>query len=292
MIEEVLNRHAADVQAALDGYLQKQNADYDIVIEAMRYSALCGGKRIRPALLLEFYGLFGGRVQDAMPFACALEMIHTYSLIHDDLPCMDNDDLRRGKPACHIAFPENIALLAGDALLTRAFEIAAAAALGAVPPQNALRALALLAKHAGVRGMIGGQVIDLQNEGKTVRAEQVCEMYALKTGALLRLTAQMAAALADVTGRRLALAEEYCANIGLAFQIVDDLLDIEGDAKLLGKPVGSDAREEKSTLVSLIGIAGAKETVRQLSDGAKALARELGSDTLEELVDYLLHRKH
>lgn len=290
MIEERLQHHADAVQAALDGYLQKQDPDYDIVIEAMRYSALNGGKRIRPALLLEFYTLFGGRAEDAMPFACALEMIHTYSLIHDDLPCMDNDDMRRGKPACHIAFPENIALLAGDALLTKAFEIAAAP--GGLPAANVLRALQLLAKHAGVSGMLGGQVIDLQNEGKAVSADLVRKMYALKTGALLKLAAQIAAALAGVEGRRLEQAELYCENIGLAFQIVDDLLDIEGDAQLLGKPVGSDAREEKSTLVSLIGVTQAKETVQQLSAAAKAQARELGSSALEEIVDFLLHRDH
>lgn len=290
MIEERLQRHADAVQAALDGYLQTQDPDYDLVIEAMRYSVLNGGKRIRPALLLEFYALFGGRAEDAVPFACALEMIHTYSLIHDDLPCMDNDDMRRGKPACHIAFPENIALLAGDALLTMAFEIAAAPS--GLPAANVLRALQLLGKHAGVQGMIGGQVIDLQNEGKAVSAGLVRKMYALKTGALLKLAAQIAAALAGVEGRRLEQAELYCENIGLAFQIVDDLLDIEGDAKLLGKPVGSDAREEKSTLVSLIGVTQAKETVQQLSAAAKAQARELGSSTLEEIVDFLLHRDH
>lgn len=290
MIETKLNAHGAAVEAALDTYLQKQNPQYDIVIEAMRYSALCGGKRIRPALLLEFYSLFGGRPDAAMPFACALEMIHTYSLIHDDLPCMDDDNMRRGKPACHIAYPENIALLAGDALLTKAFEIAAAPCT--IPVANALQAVCLLAKYAGTAGMIGGQVMDLQNEGKPVTAALVREMYALKTGALLKLTAQVAAALAGVTDRRLALAEEYCAKIGLAFQIVDDLLDIEGDVQLLGKPVGSDAREGKSTLVSLIGIAKAKETVIQLSAEAKALAQALGSETLEELVDFLLHRKH
>lgn len=290
MIEEVLNRHAATVHAALDQYLQKQNENYDIVIEAMRYSALCGGKRIRPALLLEFYRLFGGRAEDAVPFACALEMIHTYSLIHDDLPCMDNDDMRRGKPACHIAFSEEIALLAGDALLTKSFEIAAISQN--IPPQNALKAIALLAEYAGTRGMIGGQVIDLQSEGKTVDVALVSQMYALKTGALLLLTAKIAAALAGVTDYRLEQAEEYCKKIGLAFQIVDDLLDIQGDAQRLGKPVGSDAREKKSTLVSLIGIEKAKETLQQLSDEAKQLARALKNQSLDEMVDFLLHRDY
>lgn len=288
MIEELLNRRGAEVQAALDNYLKLQNEKYDLVIEAMRYSALCGGKRIRPALLLEFYTLFGGSAEEAMPFACALEMIHTYSLIHDDLPCMDDDDMRRGKPACHIAFPENIALLAGDALLTKAFEIAAK---GAVPPQNALKAISLLAEYAGVSGMIGGQVIDLQSEGKKVDIDTVSQMYALKTGALLLLTAKMAAALAGVTDQRLALAEEYCKKIGLAFQIVDDILDIEGSTEELGKPVGSDKEEQKSTLVSLIGINEAKKTVCSLSQEAKQLAEKLNSNTLIALVDYLVTRR-
>lgn len=291
MIEKMLNQHAEAVQAALDGYLHQEDPNYDIVIEAMRYSTLCGGKRIRPALLLEFYTLFGGRIADALPYACALEMIHTYSLIHDDLPCMDNDDMRRGKPACHIAFPENIALLAGDALLTKAFEISAVSS-GTVSPQNALHAVALLAKYAGVHGMIGGQVIDLQNEGKSTDISVVSEMYALKTGALLLLTAKIAAALAGVCDQRLTLAEAYCKKIGLAFQIVDDLLDLTGDAQVLGKPVGSDVRGQKSTLVSLIGVDKAEKTVRQLSDEAKQLARELHSESLEQMVDFLVCRKH
>lgn len=290
MIEERLQHYADALQEALDGYLQWVDPDYDVVIEAMRYSALNGGKRIRPALLLEFYTLFGGREGDAMPFACALEMIHTYSLIHDDLPCMDDDDMRRGKPACHVAFPENIALLAGDALLTKAFEIAAAPS--ALPAENVLRALQLLAKYSGVQGMLGGQVIDLQNAGRTVSPDFVRKMYSLKTGALLKLTAQIAAALAGVEDKRLKTAERYCEDIGLAFQIVDDLLDIEGDARILGKPVGSDTRKEKSTLVSMVGAAKAKEMVRQLSDAAKEQARELGSTNLEEFADFLLHRDH
>ena len=289
MIEELLNQRADKVQNALSDYLQPQNENYDIVIEAMRYAALCGGKRIRPSLLLEFYTLFGGKEKDAMPFACALEMIHTYSLIHDDLPCMDDDDMRRGKPSCHIAFPENIALLAGDALLTKAFEICAKA--NTVTTQNALQATALLAEYSGLNGMIGGQVIDLQSEGKEVSIETVTQMYALKTGALLLLTAKIAAALAGVTDNRLDLAAEYCKKVGLAFQIVDDLLDIEGTVEELGKPVGSDLEEQKSTLVSLIGVTKAKEMVAELSAEAKQLAVQLNSKTLTELVDYLVARR-
>ncbi len=289
MIEELLNQRADKVQTALSDYLQPQNENYDIVIEAMRYAALCGGKRIRPSLLLEFYTIFGGEEKDAMPFACALEMIHTYSLIHDDLPCMDDDDMRRGKPSCHIAFPENIALLAGDALLTKAFEICAKA--NTVPTANALQAIALLAEHAGLNGMIGGQVIDLQSEGKKVDIELVSQMYALKTGALLLLTAKIAAALQGVTDNRLDLAAEYCKKVGLAFQIVDDLLDIEGTEEELGKPVGSDLEEQKSTLVSLVGVSKAKEMVVELSAEAKQLALQLNSKTLAELVDYLVVRR-
>ena len=289
MIKELLNQRADKVQNALSDYLQPQNENYDIVIEAMRYAALCGGKRIRPSLLLEFYTIFGGEEKDAMPFACALEMIHTYSLIHDDLPCMDDDDMRRGKPSCHIAFPENIALLAGDALLTKAFEICAKA--NTISTKNALQAIALLAEHAGLNGMIGGQVIDLQSEGKKVSLELVTQMYALKTGALLLLTAKIAAALAGVTDNRLDLAAEYCKKVGLAFQIVDDLLDIEGTEEELGKPVGSDLEEQKSTLVSLIGVTKAKEMVAELSAEAKQLALQLNSQALTELVDYLVVRR-
>lgn len=287
-IENELNAKANMVTSALDDLLSLRDKDYDSVIEAMRYSAMCGGKRLRPAMLLMFYELFGGNAEDALPFACALEMIHTYSLIHDDLPCMDNDDMRRGKPSCHIAFGESTAMLAGDGLLTLAFETAAKCRI--TPKERVVNAIGLLAKYSGVEGMIGGQVIDLAAEGKALNREEVEKMYSLKTGALIELTARIAAELSGACDDRLCLAVNYCKKIGLAFQIVDDILDIKGDSAILGKPTGSDADENKSTFVRVVGLENAEKTVNDLTAEAKDIASSLGSKLLYDLADYLVKR--
>ena len=242
------------------------------VCDAMRYSLDGGGKRIRPVLLLESCRLCGGDVADALDFACALEMIHTYSLVHDDLPCMDDDDMRRGKPACHIAFGEATAVLAGDALLTQAFAAAANSEAAKKTPARALEAIALLSKYAGAEGMIGGQAVDLQSEGKTIALSRLQTMDSLKTGALMRAACEIGAVLAGADNEKRAALVRYAEALGQAFQIVDDILDVTSDVQTLGKPIGSDAELQKSTYVSLLGL-----------DRAKAAARDCTAAAIEAL---------
>lgn len=239
----------------------------DEVAKAMQYSLLSGGKRIRGILVLEFCRLYGGNVFDALSFAGAIEMIHAYSLIHDDLPCMDNDDMRRGKPSCHIAFGEATALLAGDGLLTLAFESALNCTL---PTDRVITAAKVLSKEAGYQGMIAGQMIDLYGEKHPLDAAQIQQMYLLKTAALIRAAGKTGAILAGGTQNQVEAADQYCKNIGLAFQFVDDLLDVSGDQNLLGKPIGSDQEKHKSTFLSLHGI----EVTSQLAESCKQTAKE------------------
>lgn len=267
-----MNRYINLINEALDSYLPDSD---DIVSQAMRYSVENGGKRIRPSLLLAFCELCSGDVKKALPLACALEMIHTYSLIHDDLPCMDNDDFRRGKPSCHVKFGYEYALLAGDALLTLAFETALKADL---PANAVVAATKELAVASGWAGMVGGQVIDLQNEGKTVAIDQVVKMYNLKTGELIRVACVMGCIAAGAASK-VPYATLFAHNIGLSFQIVDDILDITSDSQTLGKPVGSDIENEKCTYVSLIGIEEAKKTVSVLTQEAIDVLDKFDGDT-------------
>lgn len=273
------------INSALECFLP--NSD-DIVSRAMRYSVENGGKRIRPELVLSFCEACGGDSEKAMPLACAIEMIHTYSLIHDDLPCMDNDDFRRGKPSCHIAFGEEYALLAGDGLLTLAFETAAKAQL---PAERIVEAISVLSSAAGCLGMVGGQVMDLQNEGKSVDLDTIEKTDALKTGELIRAACVMGCIAA---GREdmIPVAEEYARCIGVSFQIVDDILDVTSDAATLGKPIGSDSENEKNTYVSLLGIERSKQIVSELTAKAKqALASFDGnSDFLSDFADKMESR--
>jgi len=233
--------------------------DAPAVCDAMRYSMEGGGKRIRPVLMMESCRICGGDPEDALDFACALEMIHTYSLIHDDLPCMDDDDMRRGKPACHIAFGEATAVLAGDALLTEAFHTAAACAFAKQHPDRAVEAIALLAELAGACGMIGGQAIDLQSEGQAIPLERLQQMDRLKTGALMKAACAIGAVLAGAAKAQRDALERYADALGQAFQITDDILDVTSDSETLGKPVGSDAQQNKSTYVSLLGLEQARK---------------------------------
>lgn len=248
------------------------------VCDAMRYSLDGGGKRIRPVLLLESCRLCGGDVADALDFACALEMIHTYSLVHDDLPCMDDDDMRRGKPACHIAFGEATAVLAGDALLTQAFAAAANSEAAKKTPARALEAIALLSKYAGAEGMIGGQVVDLQSEGKTIALSRLQTMDSLKTGALMRAACEIGAVLAGADNEKRAALVRYADALGQAFQIVDDILDVTSDVQTLGKPIGSDAELQKSTYVSLLGLDRAKAAARDCTAAAIEALAVFGED--------------
>lgn len=273
-----MDKYIGLINEALVSYLPKSE---DIVSQAMRYSIENGGKRVRPSLLLAFCELCGGDICKAMPLACALEMIHTYSLIHDDLPCMDDDDFRRGKPSCHVKFGYEYALLAGDALLTLAFETALKAD---IPATLLVRAVKEMAVASGWAGMVGGQVIDLQNEGKKVNIEDVVKMYNLKTGELIRVACVMGCISAGALDM-IPYATVYAHNIGLSFQIVDDILDITSDSQTLGKPVGSDEENEKCTYVSLKGIDESKRVVSVLTQEAKSALASFKGDA-SALIDF------
>lgn len=258
------------IEKKLSELTTTDNCEYSNLLDAIQYSTSAGGKRIRPCLLMEFCRICGGDPKVALNFASALEMIHTYSLIHDDLPCMDNDDTRRGRPACHIAFGEATALLAGDALLTDAFK--AALSTEDLPPERIVRAAKVLSECAGTHGMIGGQVIDLKYEEHEAPLEVVKELYRLKTGALLKAAATIGCILAGADEAKITSAAVFAEKIGLAFQIRDDILDIIGDEKELGKPIGSDNESNKSTYVTHVGLEKAQEDVERFTDEAvKAL---------------------
>ena len=265
-------------------------AKESVVCEAMRYSVFNGGKRIRPVLTLEFCRLCGGREEEALSFACAVEMIHAYSLIHDDLPCMDDDDTRRGNPACHIRFGEANALLAGDALLTLAFETVLNAGLA---PEMIINAGKELSAAAGWAGMIGGQVMDLQNEGKQVELEELLETDYKKTGKLIIASAVLGCIAAGAEEEKVRAAAQYAYNLGLAFQLVDDILDVTGNAETLGKPVGSDEGNKKTTYVSVIGTDAAKEKISGLTLAANDALKIFGeqAEYLQKLADSLTKRK-
>ena len=239
------------------------------IVESMRYSILAGGKRLRPALTMEFCRVSGGAPFQALPFAAALEMIHTYSLIHDDLPCMDDDDLRRGRPTNHKVYGEAMAVLAGDALLTQAFAVITNLAYtGSLDAGITLQAAHCLAQEAGVLGMIGGQVLDLQAEGRQIDAEDLIRLQERKTGALIRAAVRMGCLVGGASADQTQAAIRYAECLGLAFQIQDDILDIEGDTDVLGKPVGSDAGNHKSTFPALLGLEACHRRVHELTQQA------------------------
>lgn len=291
MLTDLLSKYNKLVEDRVNELLPESSAPYSVVIEAARYSLLQGGKRIRPALLFEFCLACGGRLEEALDFAVALEMIHTYSLIHDDLPCMDDDDFRRGKPSCHKKFGEDIALLAGDALLTKAFYVAACAP---VPAARSTKIIELLSSYAGEHGMIGGQVLDLEFEKTTPDAKQLEYMYMRKTGGLLCAAAEIGSIVAGRSEpEHIKKCCSYATDLGLAFQIIDDILDFTSDAETLGKPIGSDAKNNKTTFVTLFGIEKAKAIAEGLTANAIKTLDAIDGDTanIKELTEYLLKRK-
>ena len=282
------------IEAALPQYLPETDTPRGKVSEAMAYSLLGGGKRVRGCLVLAMCELCGGDPESALPIACAVEMVHAYSLIHDDLPCMDNDTLRRGKPTCHIQFDEATALLAGDALLTHAFSAVNSAYFnGTLPADTALRCISQLARAAGVEGMIGGQMIDIAHDSQPMMPELLEEMHAMKTGALIRASAVMGCLAAGAPRDIVLQADLYAARIGLAFQIVDDILDATGDSSTLGKST-SDAQNHKTTYVTLYGEENAREMVRRLVLEADLAVKGtvLDDKLLYDLADTLAKRKH
>ena len=263
------------------------------VLEAMRYSVANGGKRIRPILAVEFAKVCNGNEEAALDFGCAVEMIHTYSLIHDDLPCMDNDDFRRGKPSCHIAFGEDIALLAGDALLTEAFTTLSN--VKNIPAENIVRAVSYLSSFAGINGMVGGQILDLQFEENEPTIDEILKMYSLKTCGLIKASCVLGCLTSNVYDEnKIIAAIDYAENLGIAFQIQDDILDIEGDEISLGKPIGSDAKNDKSTAVKFFGLEKSKELVKEYTNKAiSALSNfENNTETLRQLAFMLVDRKN
>lgn len=286
-----LRSEIEDQLQALTGYAE--DCMQAPVIDAMRYSLLGGGKRIRAVLALSFCQAFGSPTACAMPAACALEMIHAYSLIHDDLPCMDDDDLRRGKPSNHKQFGEGLAVLAGDGLLTLAFEVLsdeqAQALLGS---DRALALVRILSKASGEYGMLGGQTVDVISEGKSLTLPQHREMVAMKTGALIRAAVHCGCVAAGASAEQTGLALSYAEKIGLAFQITDDILDVTGDSAVLGKNIGSDERAHKVTFVSLLGLEAAQREADRIFESAQRdLAALFPENTLLPSLTRLLARR-
>lgn len=263
------------VNNRLLSFLPQPACGAEQVYEAAVYSLKNGGKRIRPLLCLAFARAFGGSAETALDYACAVEFIHTYSLIHDDLPCMDNDDMRRGKPSCHVAFGEATALLAGDLLLTEAFGVLCSSGLSA--EQNA-RAVSVLAQCAGGRGMIGGQVLDLKYEQALPSLDEICAVHRCKTGALIYAACALGCIAAGAGEAALQTAGEYAYALGMAFQIRDDILDVVGDAQKLGKPVGSDAENDRTTYVGLVGLEQAEKDVEAFTQRAIDAVKPVDKD--------------
>ena len=264
----------------------------DNVAKAMDYSLEAGGKRIRPVLVLAFCNMCGGDYKKAAAPAAAIEMIHTFSLIHDDLPCMDDDDFRRGKPSCHKQFDEATAVLAGDALAIRPFEIIAKSS--ELSDTSKVRIIAELANSSGAEGMIGGQIIDIENEKRdVVDEENLHTMYLLKTGKLIKTSCVMGCIAAGADDEKIKYAEKYAECLGMAFQIIDDILDVTGNEQLLGKPVGSDAEENKTTFVTIFGIEKAKEEAEKYTKQAMDILDKFdNNEFLKELTEYMLNRNY
>lgn len=289
MVENTLKNYLGLVEEYLNSSIEKSCYDEEIVADAMRYSLQNGGKRIRPVFVLEFCRLCGGDFVKALPFAAAIEMIHTYSLIHDDLPCMDDDDMRRGKPSCHKKFGEEYALLAGDGLLTLAFETLIKSDF---TDKQKVEAVKALSTHAGYQGMIGGQTVDLMSEGKAISLDRLKTMDNLKTGKLINCAALLGCIAAEADSKKTESALRFTNAVGLAFQIVDDILDVTSTAEKLGKPIGSDSEKNKSTYVSILGIEKSKEYAEELTKEAIESLNCFGDDAefLKNLALNLLER--
>ncbi len=287
-------RKVAEIEKALARFLPKPRGYQKTVLEAMEYSLMAGGKRLRPMLAWETYRMLGGTGNVIWPFAAALEMIHTYSLVHDDLPAMDDDEYRRGRKTTHVVYGEAMGILAGDALLNYAFETAASAFDMEGEDVRAIgRAMQVLAAKAGVFGMIGGQAVDVESSGKIIDEEKLDFIYRLKTGALIECAMMMGAILAGASGEEVSAVETIATKVGAAFQIQDDILDVTGAAEVLGKPTHSDEKNEKTTYVTYKGLDAARSEVERLSREAVERLRELkpADPFLEELILSLIKRE-
>ena len=294
-ISEEITKRASDIETRIKGFLPEQYEYQKTIVDAMSYSVLAGGKRLRPMLMEASYQMFGGAGEALDAFMAAIEMIHTYSLVHDDLPAMDNDLYRRGKKTTHAVYGEAMGVLAGDALLNFAFETVADAVVRSASDMRVTKAFAVLAKKAGIYGMIGGQVVDVESEKKGQQIDRDCLdfIYRLKTGALIEASLMIGAILAGASEEEVLLMEEAGTKLGLAFQIQDDILDVTSSLEVLGKPIGSDARNEKATYVAFEGLEKAGAEVERLSREAVAILDGFKREHtfLRELFMYLIHRE-
>ena len=293
---EELQQKVEYINDVLEKFLPAEEGQQRIIFEAMNYSVRAGGKRLRPILMEETYHMFGGSSAVIEPFMAAIEMIHTYSLVHDDLPAMDNDEYRRGKKTTHAVYGEAMGILAGDALLNLAYETAAKAFGMEVVDARGARAFAVLAKKAGVYGMVGGQVVDVESEKSDdcpITREKLDFIYRLKTGALIESSMMIGAILAGASSDEVSRVEQIAAKLGLAFQIQDDVLDVTSTLEVLGKPVGSDEKNNKATYVTFEGLDKAVSDVERISKEAEEQLDDLGYDDafLKELFEYLIHRE-
>ena len=290
-LKKYLDEKRKKIKLSLEHIFEKID-NSSLLTKAMQYSVMAGGKRLRPILSIATYELLSGKENDILDIACAIEMIHTYSLIHDDLPAMDNDILRRGKKTCHIKFDEATAILAGDALLTYAFEIISNSKKHS--PYKILKIINIISKASGLSGMIDGQIRDISAERKKINLKELENLHLLKTGALIEASIVISAILASANKKQIDALKKYAKNIGLAFQITDDILDIEGDSKVMGKSVGSDIKLEKSTYSSLLGIKKSKVLSKELIDKAvKSLDIFDAKKALPliEIAKYIINRK-
>ncbi len=293
---EELQQKVEHINNVLEKFLPAEEGKQRIIFEAMNYSVRAGGKRLRPMLMEETYHMFGGSSAVIEPFMAAIEMIHTYSLVHDDLPAMDNDEYRRGKKTTHAVYGEAMGILAGDALLNLAYETAAKAFDMEVIDARVARAFTVLAKKAGVYGMVGGQVVDVESEKSDdcpITREKLDFIYRLKTGALIESSMMIGAILAGASSDEVSRVEQIAAKLGLAFQIQDDVLDVTSTLEVLGKPVGSDEKNNKATYVTFEGLDKAVSDVERISKEAEEQLDDLGYDDafLKELFEYLIHRE-
>lgn len=291
--KKMLKERKSIIENELERHMKFEKGYQNTVFEAMKYSVDAGGKRLRPILLIEACEMLGGKREDAMPFACAVEMIHTYSLIHDDLPAMDDDDLRRGKPTNHKVFGEGMAVLAGDGLLNHAFETMIKKSLEDEKRAHIyIKAMNEIANGSGVHGMIGGQVVDLESENKQIDIDTLDYIHMNKTAKMIIKPMRAGAIIASASESDMEAVTKYANAIGLAFQIVDDILDIEGDQEKLGKDIGSDIENQKSTYPSILGLEESKKIAKRLIEEGKEAIKSLNvkDEFLIELADYILNR--
>ncbi len=293
---ELTNR-ITEIEKILLEFEPVEEGHQKLILEAMNYSINAGGKRLRPMLLLESFRLFSKNEVTAYPFMAAMEMIHTYSLVHDDLPAMDNDLYRRGKKTTHAVYGEDMGILAGDALLNYAYEIMSQAVVKSEAVEQSAKAMAYIAKKAGIYGMVGGQTVDVLNEDKEMSLDMICFIHKLKTAALIEASMVGGGMLAGATQEDLDDLEKIAENVGMAFQIQDDILDVTSTTEVLGKPVGSDEKNHKSTFVTLVGLEKSKEYVQNYSDEAVFLLEKIGEKNqtditfLKALILSLIHRE-